>query len=556
MIVSLGAGATASCKLVPNESMSYISDIWISVGYGMVAIQGVLSLTAIGWTLFYRQKPVVIASQPLFLILTAVGCFIMVTAIIPLSIEGEYRYVKDETTGQLTNQTNPDIDRVDAACMMAPWFAGMGFAIIFGALFAKILRIKFMLDHASGHKRKAVEVKDVVLTMFVIMFVEAAVLLAWTLADPMQWHREIILTDADDFVLQSVGSCQSEKTGIAFYAPLTAVNALGLVYALWLCYVTRLVPSDFAEGRWITISVVSIFQILLLAVPVLVIADEDPTASFFERAGVVFLMGSSVTLLMFVPKMRTLAFGRENDGQAIRVRFQAAVEAHREAKTSSREKKSTGSRSYDKSHSLSRSSKARHDGSVARRSVIRSSGVPSISSSTDQVEGEALGLAGIRKWASLSMGGVEEDESEQDIIMSNVVAEPSASVSQAEEITKKENHANTVPSHAVHRIDETPPGGDGDWNHHHHQSSFSKSEAAALPKQSTYTGYNRDLVRRIHERRRQALGLDKLSNASESEEDNGHGETATASVSSSSNDNVREEKRAGKKAKEDEQLHL
>jgi hypothetical protein len=57
------------------------------VGFTFVAICWAPSLGCGVWTYLKRKDKVVIASQPFFLALICVGCFIMVSAIIPLSID-------------------------------------------------------------------------------------------------------------------------------------------------------------------------------------------------------------------------------------------------------------------------------------------------------------------------------------------------------------------------------------------------------------------------------------------------------------------------------------
>eukprot|EP00977_Amphora_coffeiformis_P007123 scaffold1555_cov173-Amphora_coffeaeformis.AAC.3 len=344
LVVSLGNGAEASCKVVPHEDYSFMSGSWKLVGYALVAFQGFLSFIAIVWTIKYRFKPIVQASQPFFLIFIAAGCFIMVASILPASVEAEYRFTKDPFTGRLTDEVNPDVHVADISCMEVPWLAGLGFAVVFSSLFAKIRRIKKMLDNAAGLNRKPVDVKDVISVMIVMISIETAILLSWQITDPLKWDRDVLLEDSDGFALQSVGKCYS-GSAIAFVAPLAVVNVFCLGYALWLCYLTRFVSSDFAEGKWIAICVVSILQILLLAIPVLVIAEDDPTSSYFVRAGVVWLIGTMVTLLIFVPKMARMAFSQQTDHQSMKVRFNESVAAHAAASGGSdRRASSQGSR--------------------------------------------------------------------------------------------------------------------------------------------------------------------------------------------------------------------
>ena len=69
----------------------------------------------------------------------------------------------------------------------------------------------------------------------------------------------------------------------------------------------------------------SIFQILVLAIPVLVIVENDNNAFYFVRAAVLFLMSSTVTMLIFFPKMYRLHFKKGGDGRA--PRFQAITRA-------------------------------------------------------------------------------------------------------------------------------------------------------------------------------------------------------------------------------------
>ena len=60
-----------------------------------------------------------------------------------------------------------------------------------------------------------------------------------------------------------------------FLTPLVVLNFGCLLYALYLCYITQDMSSNLAEGRWVTPSILSIFQILILAIPILIIIEND-----------------------------------------------------------------------------------------------------------------------------------------------------------------------------------------------------------------------------------------------------------------------------------------
>jgi hypothetical protein len=296
-----------------EEDMTYISDVLLAIGYAMVGVVVLMSIFFLGWVVYYRQKSIIRASQPEFLAIFSFGCIILVSSIIPSSVQGEYRYIQDPVTGQLTDEANPDIGRVDAACMAEAWLFGIGFVVVFSALFAKIWRIKRVNYYSQTCRRVTVGIKDVAGIVIFMLFGEVTVLLVWQLVDPLRWQREVLSVDAEGRPLQSVGSCTSESSEF-FVIPLCIFNGLCLLFALYLCYVIRNVPSKFSEAKWITAAVVSIFQILSIAVPILFIVGDDTDIFFFVRASINFLMCSTVTLLIYVPKCYRQHFATEDSG--------------------------------------------------------------------------------------------------------------------------------------------------------------------------------------------------------------------------------------------------
>lgn len=194
--------------------------------------------------------------------------------------------------------------------MAFPWTFGLGFGIVFSALFAKIHRIRAIVYNASRFRRKAVKERHVMHMIAIVLTIESTIILIWTLLDPLEWNREVLSTDEDGLPVQSVGQCQSEYAGI-FWLIFIAFNVLVLMYALFLCYATRTYPSELSESRWITACVISYIQILVLAVPILVIVTANNSAYFFVLATVVFLMSMSVTLFIFLPKVYSVHFDPE-----------------------------------------------------------------------------------------------------------------------------------------------------------------------------------------------------------------------------------------------------
>lgn len=304
--ISEGNGPDASCIIVPEENTTYISSGLIPLGLSLYALQVLLVIFCVAWTMFYRKRSVIRSSQPIFLCLVAFGVLVLSSTLIPIGIQGKYRYVQVPTTGLLlTDQPDPDIGKVDAACMAVPWLFSMGFSIIFSALFAKIWRVMRVLKAARRFQRKKVEPKDVAFIMICVVAVQMLILLCWQLIDPLQWHREIVSSDVNGYVTQSVGYCKSDSS-LLFLGPLLAIDGMMLLYALYLCYVTRNENSDLQEGQWITGTVLSIVQILIISIPILIIVENNNDAFYFVRAAVIFLMGFTVMGLIFFPKIYRL----------------------------------------------------------------------------------------------------------------------------------------------------------------------------------------------------------------------------------------------------------
>ena len=153
-----------SCKIpeeeLPPPDYNYLTNIR-PVGLSFFAITWAFALLCGGWTEMYRNNRVVKVSQPPFLRLIILGCLIMASSIIPLSIDDS-----------IASQKGCSI-----ACMSFPWVGtivlcfslpcliiarlindlflydpkllSIGFTATFAALFSKIWRLSKVLDAAS-----------------------------------------------------------------------------------------------------------------------------------------------------------------------------------------------------------------------------------------------------------------------------------------------------------------------------------------------------------------------------------------------------------------------
>ena len=184
------------------------------------ALSMVLALVCGVWTQLHCKHRVVLASQPFFLRIICIGCFIMASAIIPLSIDDSIA----------------SIEGCSKSCMAFPWLLSIGFTTTFAALFSKVWRLNQVISNSMQMRRVTVKETNVILPFVVLMTANIAVLVAWTIVDPLQWVR------TEPFLFQSHGYCQSENAD-RFLIPIGIINGIALILAnIQGTYVSSCVP--------------------------------------------------------------------------------------------------------------------------------------------------------------------------------------------------------------------------------------------------------------------------------------------------------------------------
>eukprot|EP00581_Thalassiosira_minuscula_P000903 CAMPEP_0183744890 /NCGR_PEP_ID=MMETSP0737-20130205/65954_1 /TAXON_ID=385413 /ORGANISM="Thalassiosira miniscula, Strain CCMP1093" /LENGTH=1105 /DNA_ID=CAMNT_0025980543 /DNA_START=60 /DNA_END=3377 /DNA_ORIENTATION=- len=302
-MVACQSGAFAVCPKQPFESYSYVNTALIGLGIFFFSLQAAAAVGFLGWMAKFRKTTVVNWSQPEFLSVVAIGCLTIASAILPLSIQGGYRYERDAITLEETDVLNEDIHKVDAACMAVPWLICTGFVLTYSALVAKLRRIDEIMRNAEHFIRVTVTKRKYLPIIAVLLSIMVALLLAWQLVSPLRWEREVIGTDVyTGYPTESIGRCTSEHFA-AFAGSCAAFVGFCLIYALVLSYRTRHMAMEWSESKFIAASVSYLLQLLLLGVPILVIARENTNAYYMVLSLILFLMSFGTTLLIFAPKV-------------------------------------------------------------------------------------------------------------------------------------------------------------------------------------------------------------------------------------------------------------
>jgi len=204
----------------------------------------------------------------------------------------------------------------DIACMATPWLISIGFTVAFSALFSKLWRINKLFNNRQCRRIKVQE-KDVLLPFAVVFTLNFAVLLSWTLVDPLRWTRRTM----NDEKWNTYGSCRGTATASKIFVGMTAlVNVSALAITCWQAYKARNIGDEFSESKNLGRALFSWVQLLVVGVPVLFLIDQDNvSAKFFLQIALLFAMCMSMFLFIFVPMFSQLrSFQLSSIGKSMR----------------------------------------------------------------------------------------------------------------------------------------------------------------------------------------------------------------------------------------------
>ena len=291
---------------VPNEQLNQIDHLR-PIGLALFALIAISCFVCAFGVFRYRGKTVVKASQPVFLYLLTFGVFTLGSSIIPLSIDDSLATVRG----------------CSMACMSTVWLVCTGFTITFASLFAKIWRLGKLVENSRRCRRVVVKEKDVIIPLIVLLTLNLILLIVWTLVDPRYWERVSDGRSESGDVI-SYGQCASPgTTSVVTGSLLLVVNFVALALANFQSYRNRNIVTDFNEGQYIGLIMISFIQLLLIGAPILVIAQSNPSANYIVSTLLVFLVCMSVLGLTYIPKVMLGRKTEEDVHQAIRRSYAA-----------------------------------------------------------------------------------------------------------------------------------------------------------------------------------------------------------------------------------------
>jgi len=278
-------------ELPPQNVEQHLLNKLKVVGFVCFAFVALQALFCLSWTFLNRKQTIVRAAQPFFLAMICVGVLIMSSSMIPLSFddEGDPESLSDSES--------------TAICMSVPWLTFTGFTVVFSALFSKTWRVNRLFKTENDFQRVRVTEKDVLAPFGVLLTLNLALLLCWTLVDPLMYVRvDNEGTDYWNRVLSSYGGCRSDSA-VAFLTPLAVLNVGVVLIACYQAHMARDIRSEFSESRYIGLTVFSLFQALVTGIPVVTVVRDLPQAFYLVLTFTIFALSTAILMLIFLPKI-------------------------------------------------------------------------------------------------------------------------------------------------------------------------------------------------------------------------------------------------------------
>ena len=171
------------------------------------------------------------------------------------------------------------------------------------------------VNKVLSFRRATVKVKHVFAPFAVLTLCTVAILLVWSIVDPLSWNRTVIDLNTDE----SYGRCNSDYA-MYFVIPLVCLMALSTISCAVMAWITKDVDSRFADSQGIFNTIFVQMQLLLLGIPTLIVLGySSADATYLGRSMVVFLLVMTVVILMIGPKVVRTLQSKQRDGSTSRV---------------------------------------------------------------------------------------------------------------------------------------------------------------------------------------------------------------------------------------------
>ena len=271
-------GSTIPVSAIIPEAISF-NDIGAVIIAIVVMALMVVCLVLIGMIWYFKEKPPIKKSSPLF-------CTLILSGVI-LSL------------GSTISRT---LYPTRFTCVLTYWLFFIGFSLILGSIFAKTYRI-FRIFSNARLSTSVIQDKDLLLFSGGIFLVFSTCLIVASIASTDV--PAIVASRTDPLLTFLVcNSKYSSTVNICLLLSFACIFVLLLLLAI-IAYLTRNVDSAFNESIYIAITVYSYVALFIIVVPLYIVSADYKSSErsrYFESAIAVILAMLVTLAALFIPK--------------------------------------------------------------------------------------------------------------------------------------------------------------------------------------------------------------------------------------------------------------
>lgn len=304
---------------------SAVSKPAITTGYAITSCVIGAALLCGAWVIMAREQPLLKAAQPRVLLVVILGILVSLSAPFFFSRDHhasfEYLHACKDHVSRGFECTYADEGHVhfwtlDVMCNAHIWAWCTGFLVSFGAIYYKLYRITSLVIRRGGNltangvrRQRLAKAAPIVL-----LLVQSLVLLVMTVVAPLRWRlemKEFIFEEGnEEYVMQeTTGGCAMDDATLAFIVPLFLLRCCFLLLGSVLCYQARNLHVKYAEVKYISFTLWSQLQILVIAV-LLAFLSDTPSAVFFVKLCFTLFTEGGTLVFLFAPKVLMLVRGK------------------------------------------------------------------------------------------------------------------------------------------------------------------------------------------------------------------------------------------------------
>ena len=259
------------------ETVSYMSAT-LDIVFASLAAAGIaISIILAGFVWKFRERKILLAASPLFLIIILAGTILMYLTIFAWLMESQ-----------------------TVACHMRFWLLGMGFVICFGALFAKTFRVMRIFGSKSLTVFR-ISNGQLLLGLGALVLVEAVLLAIWSGTSKARSYTYVVDIDRPSL---NQWKCRSERSDKVMLGLLLAYNFGLALAAVWVSYrVWSIKAKMYNESRAIGFAMYNMICFGILGVALQLSNALNPTAMFVVRSAIILLSTFVTVIVLFGSKV-------------------------------------------------------------------------------------------------------------------------------------------------------------------------------------------------------------------------------------------------------------